>query len=221
MKKKLLSFVTLIFVSVLFMSNIFVVNAAGKYGTVKDISNEDSVWNKDESGYKVEITGNTTADVVVKYGEVKVNTLPGKDTRPDGYAWLGFNITNAGTGTTKVKVNGNPTNDYSDGDYYFAINKDMLISAAKKGTNIEYNYEFDWENNGDYEQRVKVIIDPSKVTLTEGSSTGIALWKPDMVAQYAPLDNQPNTGDTLSFTLIGLLSVILCTGVYSFKLAKK
>ena len=217
MKNKLLFFVTLFVISAFFTSNICIVNAAGQYGTVKDISNADSLWNKDDS-YNVNIENNTTEKVTITYGEIKVNTLPSKEDRPEGYAWLGFHITRPTGTTSKVKVNGKEIDNYTDGDYYFGINKDKLIDAVKNKRNIEYKYEFDWDNNGDYEQTVTAIINPAKVTLTENSKTGTSLWTPEMIEEYAPLDDAPNTGDTIPYFLIGILSLIITTGAYSLRL---
>ena len=184
-----------LFVGVFFLSNISTVHATSTdFGTVKDISNKDSVWNKEEGSYKVNIVGNESANVTITYGELHINTLDRLENRPAGYAWLGFHISKpskASSKTTKVKINNKEVEDYSDGDYYFGINQDKLINAVKNGQNIVYTFQFDWENDGDYEQTVTAIVEPSKVTLTENSRDGEKLWTPEMVSQYAPV---PNTG---------------------------
>ncbi len=224
MKKRWLSCIKIFALAVfLTCSNVLLVHAANPlYGQVKDISNADSVWNK-EDGYSVDITGNETQNVVMRFGEIKVNTLPEQNNRPSGYAWLGFHISAPASkgDTAKVKFGDGSTEDYSDGDYYVGINADKLLNAVKQGKNIEYKFYFDWANDGTYEQTVTIIIDPYKVTLTENRADGSLLWNRDIALKNTPIDEVPDTGITHpSKALLSIVVLMMGSLLYGIKPSK-
>ncbi len=221
MKKHWMSYITMLTITILFISsNIILVHAQSSlYGKITDISNADSVWNK-EDGYSVDITGNETQNVVMRFGEVKVNTLNEQDNRPSGYAWLGFHISapsgvNAQGGKAKVKVGNGTPEDYSDGDYYVGINKDKLLTAVKQQANIEYKFYFDWANDGTYEQTVTVIIDPYKVTLTADRAGGSLLWNREIALENTPSAQVPDTGIVKSNnSFAGIIIIVMGSMLY-------
>ncbi len=222
MKKRFSIIITLFLACIMFIPNIY---AGTTYGKVTDIKNTDSS-NKEGSDNPT-ITGNETSKVVITYSTVGLKILEGTDSsngnRPAGYAWLGFHIdkptgVTASSGKAKYRVNEGESEEYTDGDYYFGINKDKLITAIKQNKNIQYVYEFDWDNNGEYEQTVIAIVEPSKVTLTEN---GLTLWTPADVNKYKEVTTVPKTGESIPYVLFGILSIIGISASYSLKLYRK
>ena len=220
MKKTLVTIAMVIFVSVFFTTSIF---AAANFGKVTDISAKDSATITGE----VKIDGNETDNVTITYDATTLKILEGtgpeNGNRPAGYAWLGFNITKPDSvspkqGNAKYRVNNSEPEDYTDGNYYFGINKDKLIQAVTNSKNIEYTYEFDWDNDGDYDQTVTAVVQPSKITLN--ATEGNTLWTPADVANYAPAE-APKTGDSFPIALFGILSLLVVSGVYSVKFARQ
>ena len=220
MKKTFVTIAMVIFVSVFFTTSIF---AAANFGKVTDISSEDSATLTGE----VKIEGNETDNVTITYDAATLKILEGTDAqngnRPAGYAWLGFNITKPDSvspkeGNAKFRVNNGDPEDYTDGNYYFGINKDKLIQAVTNSKNMEYTYEFDWDNDGDYDQTVTAVVAPSKITLND--LEGKTEWTPEDVAKYAPAE-APKTADSFPIILFGILSLVVGSGAYSVKFAKE
>ncbi len=211
MKKNLFMVATVLFTSILFATNLF---AATKFGKVTDINNTDSAIKTEQPT----IIGNETANVTIKYDAATLKILAGNGERPDNYAWLGFHIDKPTevSGTPKYKVGSEDPEEYTDGDYYFGIDEAKLLAAAKTGKNVEYTYEFDWNGDGSYEQTVTAVVVPSKITLN--NKTGETIWTPAEALENAPVETAPKTGDTLPTALIGLVSLVVGSGVYTLKL---
>lgn len=213
--KKLFVFMAVLFTTTLFMPNIF---ADENYGTVTDISNADSVI----SGNKAKIDHNETANVTMTFDALTLKILDRNESgRPDNYAWVGFHITTPSTAkqdNAKFKLNdGEYQKIDKDGNYYSGINQEKLEDAAKKGTDLTYKYQFDWNGDGNVEQTVTLIISANKITLQDKS--GNEIFTPEDAAKLAPkpnnnLDTVPKTGDTTSYTFFGIIILLIGIGVY-------
>lgn len=76
-------------------------------------------------------------------------------------------------------------NDYKDGEDFITLwvnlNDEFVNNYVKAGINIVYDYIFDWDGDGVYEQTITVTIDPTKLTLKneDGSVTIYPTQEPD------------------------------------------
>ncbi len=175
--KKVRSIILLAAMFLLLFSLINIVKAAdATYGSVTTITSGGSVEQ------------NTTAEVTVSYDQTELTWSPADPAigrTVDGY-WIGFKIEapsivnneeTAKKAQFRKKFTGSdwsPTKSLyqvKDGEWFFNswVNIDMDdLEAHKSETEyLLYTAEFDWDGNGDYEQKLNLKINPSKTVLKD------------------------------------------------------
>ncbi len=147
------------------------------YGQVS-ILNADGTINNDGT-----IQDKDPADVLVIPGETTYQWLEQQDIRPKDGWWAGIRIDvpeaydAAGiapeakfkVGTAEGLIQENLEED-AQGEKYLTLWK-SLNSLAESGTIADAVMELDWDNNGVYEQKVTLAVDPLNVTLMKGEET--------------------------------------------------
>ena len=135
------------------------------------------------------VSGDETADVVVTYEGVTVKMEdPVPPAKPTSEAWVGVRVTAPSQKTEEVKKaqyrniaqpnqpiksfwenQDSKKEDLSDKerylDFWGAIDLELLKTAVEKGTIFYYSWEFDWNGDGVFEQKVTLKVDPAKVGL--------------------------------------------------------
>lgn len=148
------------------------------------------------------ITGNETNDVTVYYNNPVVVEWDLADTSIGRYqdaGWLGVKITApTGMDLTQVKYQSYSASGWS-ADKSFWNNKDSADDATEhyinvwvplkpeylegRTTDLVWKYQFDWDNDGNFEQLITIKVSPDVVTLV--NNDGIILY-PTLVEGIPP-----------------------------------
>ncbi len=197
--------------------------AAGKYGEVKDITQETGDSLSSGKG-TIQTNGDTTT---IRYSAATFKMLEeDKDAaggeRPGPAAWIGFEVqepTEAKDSKFKVTTPDNKTTQISASSYrdYVGITPANLKKALLNGTFLTYKYTFDWNEDGSNLQYVIIEVDPVGITLIP-TNGGESVWSPAIAKQILDAQN-PNTSDINLFLLLGLLTAGSIGFVYFFKKA--
>ncbi len=153
-----------------------------------DFGKVDVLKAKDTIG-DPKVSGNQSADVVVTYEGVTVKMEdPVPPAKPTSEAWVGVKVTAPSTITADVKKakyrniaqpnqpiksfwENQDSNKGDESDqtrflnFWGAIDLELLKTAVEKGTIFYYAWEFDWDGDGEFEQKVTLKVDPAKVGL--------------------------------------------------------
>ena len=209
-----------------------------KYGTVKNITNEDT---KKGTVAEPTITGDKTANTVVTFGEASLKTLDAAEGRQDGYAWLGVSLTiptgetngqEANNGITKLTVDGHDVNPVENPlNLYFGINASDLENAARSGAKtFSRHNNVSWTINGEtITQKVTVVVELAKVTLYEKNAE-TPVWTEakfnEIVKELEAAkttstttnkstkkkDDTPKMGTVNVYTVAGLVAIVTLAG---------
>ncbi len=229
-KKFILVFATMILSIFLFTPTTFAVD---KYGKVEGVTGKDSF----QSGSDAKITSYQEGDqkvFVVTYGAmdlkyVKENTEIGRTIEA---AWVGarayapdgtdeninditFRVLNSSGEWTEKKFK-----DFKDSkaaphyiDLYGAVTKEKLEAVAKEGKDnlVVGTWEFDWNNNKKYEQKIIIQIDPQVVKLSD--QKGESLFTPEKYNEIASQETMPKTGDNKTLLYVSLIAIASVAGI--------
>ncbi len=160
---------------------LFKVNALN-FGKVDVLKAKDTIGDP-------KVSGDQTADVVVTYEGVTVKMEePVPPAKPTSEAWVGVRVTAPTQKTEDVKKAqyrnaaqpGQPIKSFWENqdskkeeledkerylDFWGAIDLELLKKAVENGTIFYYSWEFDWDGDGEFEQKVTLKVDPANVGL--------------------------------------------------------
>lgn len=178
--KKTIMFIIVLAVCLLILPSVYADAEPEKYGTVSQADKGE-----------VEIENNSTADVKVKYTAGKLVWSPADPAihRDDAGWWIGFKFT-APTGpdafkaedaqikrSSKLEELNDPSShvyfkNVKDGENYFGswklVDEYVIEEIETKGEPyILAYYEFDWDGDDVYEQKVTIEIVPNKIEFEE------------------------------------------------------
>ncbi len=203
------------------------------FENVTVLNNSDSY-----KGGTPKIEGNGTRNVTITFDAAKLKIVE-KDLdlgRPIDAAWLGVKVVApkdvpiATLKQAKYTSNGsepelfwssqdsNKSESQEDEHYiyvYGAVTEEHLTNATKKGTMIKYTWLFDWDNDGDNDQTVTILINPEELVLT-AKDTETELWNEDKFDELKPVVESPDTSDKLP-AYIGFMTMSLFAGMYATK----
>lgn len=162
----------------------------------------------------VTINGNQSNVVVAEHTSTtelvwtEADTSAGRNS--DGW-WVGVNVI-APSGADLTKVNyQNKTSDgwgaakafntYKDTEnsiqLWGLVNETYLNSAVENNKNINYQWRFDWDGDGVYEQLVHIKLDPSKIVLKAENGEQVYPY----LATVTPLTGGSVSGNTSNLEL--------------------
>ena len=79
------------------------------------------------------------------------------------------------------------------------LNEEYLINAIANGKTVNYQYEFDWDNDGTYEQPITMSVDPNEITLLKED---VVVYPNPNYATVTPLTGGTFSGDSESLELV-------------------
>ncbi len=146
------------------------------------------------------VTGNTSPDVTLKIDSVTLNWDPADTSigRNEDAWWVGMKVVapvgmteeqlknaqyqskNSPTGTWSENKSFWSLKDSKEGDaehyigMWFAITPAALTKFIEENRDIAMWYQFDWDNDGVFEQTITFSVDPNGVTLNKKDQTGFA-----------------------------------------------
>lgn len=161
----------------------------------------------------VTIKKNKSDIVVAEHNAVTaLNWAPANDKRAvDGW-WIGINVTApSGIDLTKVTYQNktssgwgvakdfNSNKDTADSiQLWGLLNENYLKTALDSGKNVNYQWRFDWNGDGVYEQLIHIKVDPSKIILKDSDSEQVF----PALATVTPLTGGDVSGNQSNLQLV-------------------
>lgn len=167
--------------------NMMSVYAAGdQYGTLSGITAGGALTNADSSDATITYSSGAVLNWSPKNPSIGRNVdgwwIGVKMTAPDGMTdqddFDGVTLKSKGSSNTwSDSIDFWACKDSDDGatvhfvELWGVINEEKLNDALSSGTTIQYQWKFDWNADGDYEQLATLIIDPNNIVLKKDEAT--------------------------------------------------